>query len=65
RGTDGGPDGLARRLRTLAVPAALLVGDELAAFAGTTPPLRDAAPELEAPDGDVPEDGADREHGEG
>lgn len=38
---------LARSLRTLAVPAALLTGADLAAFAGTVPPLRDAAPELE------------------
>lgn len=41
-----GPDGLARRLRTLPVPAAVLQDDELAAFAGTAPPLRDAAPEV-------------------
>lgn len=71
RAAYGGPDGLARRLRTLAVPAALLAGDDLAAFAGTTPPLRDAAPELEQPDGDGTEDGtgpgdrAGREDGEG
>jgi spermidine synthase len=48
-----GDPGLARRLRSLPVPARLLVGDELAAFVGRTAPLRDAAPELEpGPDGD-------------
>jgi spermidine synthase len=39
--------GLARDLRSLPVPARLLVGEELAAFAGRAAPLRDAAPELE------------------
>lgn len=43
---------LARALRSLPVPARLLAGDELRAFVGRTPPLRDAAPEVE-PDGDV------------
>ncbi|GIG37231.1 spermidine synthase [Cellulomonas pakistanensis] len=39
--------GLARDLRSLPVPARLLVGEELVAFAGRAAPLRDAAPELE------------------
>lgn len=43
--------GLARDLRSLPVPARLLVGEELAAFVGRAAPLRDAAPELE-PDTD-------------
>jgi hypothetical protein len=38
--------GLARDLRSLPVPARLLVGEELAAFVGRTPPLHDAAPEI-------------------
>lgn len=49
---------LARDLRSLPVPARLLVGEELAAFVGRAAPLRDAAPELD-PDPDVaPEAGA-------
>ena len=39
--------GLARALRSLPVPARLLQGEELTAFAGRATPLRDAAPELE------------------
>ncbi len=38
--------GLARDLRSLPVPARLLVGTELRAFVGRTPPLRDTAPDL-------------------
>lgn len=38
--------GLARDLRSLPVPARLLVDTELSAFVGRTPPLRDAAPEV-------------------
>lgn len=53
-----GRAGLARRLRSLPVPAALLEGEELAAFAGTAPPLRDAAPEVVAPDDDGDPDAA-------
>lgn len=44
--------GLARELRSLPVPARLLAGDELRAFAGRAAPLHDAAPEVE-PDPDV------------
>ncbi len=50
-----GLPGLARDLRSLPVPARLLAGDELRAFAGRAAPLRDAAPEVE-PDPDVDED---------
>lgn len=39
--------GLGRDLRSLPVPARLLVDDELRAFVGRTPPLRDAAPEVD------------------
>ncbi|HEY0215275.1 MAG TPA: fused MFS/spermidine synthase [Cellulomonas sp.] len=45
--------GLARDLRSLPVPARLLEGDDLRAFAGRARPLRDAAPLL-----DVDEDSA-------
>ncbi|WP_199732127.1 spermidine synthase [Cellulomonas triticagri] len=45
---------LARDLRSLPVPARLLTADELAAFVGRTPPLRDAAPET-GPDPEVDE----------
>lgn len=38
--------GLARDLRSLPVPARLLVGDELRTFVGRTPPLRDVAPDV-------------------
>lgn len=38
---------LARDLRSLPVPARLLVDDELRAFVGRTPPLRDAAPDTD------------------
>ncbi|WP_199423749.1 spermidine synthase [Actinotalea solisilvae] len=53
-----GRRGLARRLRSLPVPAALLEDDELAAFAGTVPPLRDVAPEVAGPDDDGDPDAA-------
>ncbi len=48
---------LARDLRSLPVPARLLVDEELAAFVGRAAPLRDAAPELE-PDLAEPDPGA-------
>jgi spermidine synthase len=54
---------LARDLRSLPVPARLLVGEELAAFVGRTPPLHDAAPEVEPetdPDGEPQADATDR-----
>jgi len=44
--------GTARDLRSLPVPARLLVGEELAGFVGRAAPLHDAAPEVE-PDADV------------
>ncbi len=46
------PPALARHLRTLPVPAALVTGDELAAFAGSSPQLRDEAPEVTPGDDD-------------
>lgn len=48
--------GLARDLRSLAVPARLVAGEDLAAFVGRAAPIRDAAPELDA--GTTPADPA-------
>lgn len=46
--------GLERELRSLPVPARLLAGEELGAFAGRHAPLRDTAPEVEEPPEDRP-----------